>query len=230
MSKGKFICIIGIDGSGKTTLTNNIIKQEKNIGSIFEYRWCKPKSIIFQVIIKIKNTFFIRENDKKKNYVKSKKLKEQFTQNILIRGLFENFSLCGYILKMQYNVSLPLFLGKNLIADRYIYDTIVDLAYDLNYEEKKISEKIEFLMRYLPQPDILIYMNISEEIAFKRKDDVPSIEFLSNKRKIYEKILEILKKKGQTYLELEGIETPENLTNYAVAHLSKIFQILEVFT
>lgn len=36
-----------------------------------------------------------------------------------------------------------------------------------------------------PEPDMVMYIDCPEEIAFKRKDDAPDVEYLADRRELY---------------------------------------------
>ena len=223
--KGNFICIIGIDGSGKTTLTKNLIQSFEREGYCYTYEWAKFESSLLKAVIFLKNSFFVRGNDQKTLVEKNQNIKNKLFQNTVICFFYESFVTISYFFQMFIRITIPLKNGKNIICDRYLYDTLVDLAYDLKYDEKKIRERTNLYLKYLPHPDVLIYLKIPEEIALKRKDDIPSYEFISEKRKIYEKILKILGERNNNYFEVEGTDSPEIVTRNATGHINEVIKV-----
>lgn len=193
MKGGILICFMGIDGSGKTTLARELIADLKKRGISAEYRWGKFESSILRLLIFLKNKLVIRESNFNENYKKSLKLKNKLFSNKLVSKLYEWFVLIDYTIQIIFKVTLPLKLGKNVVCDRYVFDTIVDLALDLRYSDEKIRRRLNQLFRLLPRPDVLFFVDVPEEIAFRRKDDIPSLEFLKSKKEMYFKILEFLK-------------------------------------
>jgi hypothetical protein len=43
-------------------------------------------------------------------------------------------------------------------------------------------------LNLVPRPDIVYLMDVPEEIAFRRKNDIPSLAYLSNRRALYHRI------------------------------------------
>lgn len=189
MISGLFICAIGIDGSGKTTMTKGLIDEFGQMGVPLEYRWAKFESSFLRSIISIKNRLFVIEMDQKKNYEKSLKIKKDLFNNRVLSLFYESFVFLSYGIQIFYKVSLPLLFGKNIICDRYIYDTAVDLAYDLELNDKELLQKLSRLIMFSPKPDILIFIDVPLEVSLKRKDDIPSLDFLQQKKKLYFKLL-----------------------------------------
>ena len=94
--------------------------------------------------------------------------------------------LFDYYLQLLYKIEVPLLLNKNVVCDRYIYDTIItDIAIDMGYSEDEIFNLIERCLSILPTPDIVFLIDIPEEVAYNRKDDVPAIGYLRDRRKYY---------------------------------------------
>ena len=77
---------------------------------------------------------------------------------------------------------------------------------DFNYSEDKIERISRCVVKLFPKPDILFFVDVPEEIAFSRKDDVPSIEYLSDRRHIFAKIASIFNMK-----KLDGSKKIEEL-------------------
>jgi dTMP kinase len=101
----------------------------------------------------------------------------------------------------------------------------VDLALDLGYSDKKTILKINELLSTVPKPDLVFLMDLPEEIAFSRKDDVPSMAFLYEKRKIYKKI-------GTEFdmVILDGTKAPSELRREIEKEVTKLLTINEVLT
>ena len=190
MNKGIFICFIGIDGSGKSTLAKALIENMNKQNIRAEYTWGKFESSLLKLLIFIKNKLFVREEDWKENYEISLEIKKNLFKKRFAYVLYECFVLLDYRLQIIRKIAIPLKRGRNLVCDRYIYDTIVDLAVDLSYSDEEVKNRIDQLLDFSPKPDLVFMVDLPEEVAFSRKDDVPSVKFLYEKRKIYKKIRE----------------------------------------
>jgi dTMP kinase len=40
-------------------------------------------------------------------------------------------------------------------------------------------------LNLLPKPDLVFLVNLPEEVAYQRKDDIPSVDYLKKKRAVY---------------------------------------------
>ena len=86
------------------------------------------------------------------------------------------------------NVKLPLLFGKNVICDRYVYDTATDFVVDFGYSKEKIQTMLKIFFRVVPKPQLVFLIDLPEEIAYQRnlpKHDISSVTYLSIRRRIY---------------------------------------------
>lgn len=209
----KLICFIGIDGSGKTTLAKKINQKfvNDNINSIYVYGRVKPLfSRFFMWIGRIiilnrdKNAVF---NDYENYSTQKKKI---FQRNIFSK-LYIWIILFDHLIQIYYKIKLPLILNKTVVCDRYIYDTIItDISINTGYSLEQTINLIERTLKYIPTPDFIFYIDITEKVAYSRKDDIPHINYLIERKKFYDKIVNPFK-----IIRLDGSKSVEQLSNEA---------------
>jgi dTMP kinase len=115
--------------------------------------------------------------------------------------LFQNLLFFDQYVQVMFKIKLPLMLGRNVVCDRYIYDTIItDImpVVDLSCSPDRIIAIIRNYASRLPKPDFIFLADAPEEIALSRKTDVPSIEYLRERRQVY---LEVGRKLGMAFLD-----------------------------
>jgi thymidylate kinase len=183
---GVLICLVGIDGSGKTTLAKELLNSSGKRGLRMQYVWGKFESRLLKLLIALKNLFLVREANWKENYARSRNLKSAVFRNRFARGLYEAFVWPVYWMQITAKVSLPLRVGRHILCDRYLYDTVVDLAMDLQYSEEELAARISRALRFFPWPDLMLYIRVPADVAFARKQDIPSLGVLEEKRVRYE--------------------------------------------
>jgi thymidylate kinase len=91
------------------------------------------------------------------------------------------------ILYVDYLVQLKIDNKKGIIIyDRYVYDTVInDVAVQYEYNVQQLKSDINMLFKHIRIPDYVFLIDIDESIAYSRKDDIPSIEYLSIRREYY---------------------------------------------
>ncbi|MEM5880217.1 MAG: dTMP kinase [Candidatus Aenigmatarchaeota archaeon] len=141
---GKYIVIEGIDGAGKTTISNILVKELKN-------------SITIKEPSNSKIGEFIR------NSLENKK---EFMKNYIISSLLffaDRIQLKEKIKKLREEYDY-------IISDRCFLSTYAyQNALIKNEEEKKIFNKIfNILLQFVEMPDAIIILDVDVEVALER--------------------------------------------------------------
>ena len=177
MKKGAFICFTGMDGTGKTTLAKSLEESIKNSGISCKYIWGGWRgfeSFLFSPIAKI-----IRNNRESKG---GACMRGASIQNNL---LFTYAAWLDYFLRIFPNLLISLYKYDLIILDRYIYDVAIGFSINTDREGKELLRRFFYIF---PKPDITFLIDVPEEVAYTRKDDITSVEYLHEKRKMYKKI------------------------------------------
>lgn len=180
------VCFTGIDGTGKTSHATKIVKTFKNMGIPCQYVWCNWVPRVSYPLMAL--VYLVTGGYRRKDYHKSK----------ILRKIWNYVVIFDFIYLYFFKVKIPLFIGKNVVCDRYVYDMIADLEYDGLYNKK--ASKI--LLKLIPEPDLVFMLDIPEDISDLRKDDTKgsvnikdsdsAIDYLRNHRRNYLKIAKLL--------------------------------------
>lgn len=161
-----FIAFIGCDGSGKTTVANEIIKQLSKEGYSIKHGHWRPKLISHR-------TSHIQNNDYSNPH--RTKPRNIFVSELKIIWIFA-------VWWMQWFLSLRSSARDGfLIFDRYHVDLLVD---PLRYRYGGPLSLARVIISVMPQPDIVFYLDISPEASYSRKKEL-NIDVLSAHRGRY---------------------------------------------
>jgi len=186
-TKGFFICITGIDGSGKSTQAKCLMENCRKNGIPMKYVYAKTVPILFKPFLMISHFLVLRNYDENNKYLEYKSKKQSvIKKHKFLSDLFYNILLFDYQIQLFFKIRVPIFLRQNIVCDRYIFDTIItDIAVDRNDTLIEIIDSINKIGKKYPQPDLLYLIDIPEKIAYKRKTDVVSIDYLKERREAY---------------------------------------------
>lgn len=209
-------CFAGIDGAGKTTQAQKLVSWLREYGIEGKYVWNKYEPWLLYPLMRVGRAFFLRGQDMFKDYVSYHKTKKRVFKKSGMSALFQLLYLGEYPLHIFFKVKLPLLFGRNVICDRYVYDMVAGLAADFDYSDKKTNKILRAFLFLLPKPDLVFLIDLPETVAYQRKDDIPSIDFLKQKRRIYLKMaqswqMNVLDNPG-TQVEVEKVIQDKAIT------------------
>lgn len=197
--KSMLICFTGIDGSGKTTLAKALVGHLGSRGIPSRYVYGRLQPIILWPVFLVGRVLFLRRKDMYRDYVGYSQAKKGLLENRILSTVYECLVLFDYFFQITMKIRLPLAIGRDIVCDRYVYDTVItDLAVDLNYPQWRIGKALGRYLWLFPKPDLVFLIDVPEEIANQRKDDVPSVKYLEERRRLY---LQVGREHGMTILD-----------------------------
>jgi thymidylate kinase len=186
MSKGRLICLTGIDGSGKTTLAHGLAEWLGARGQVYRYVYARFLPLLVRPMWVIAKWATRSREEQRPGYADYTARKRSLLRPGIFSHLHEASVLLDYWLQILFKVSLPLGMGRNLICDRYVYDTVVsDLAPDLGYSPERMRMVIDACLAVMPRPDLVFLLDVPEDTTLSRKNDVAAVDYLTERREIY---------------------------------------------
>ena len=169
-----FICLEGLDGSGKTTHSRLLVKRLRKIGLAARYTREPSDGEIGRLIRRT-----ILKRDKR-------------TQ-IAIEALLFAADRLDHI---EREIAPSLARGEIVVSDRYLYSS---LAYQ-GVSGLDISW-IEELNKFALKPDLALYIDVPPEVAIKRLSKEKSVmENLETQKKVREIYLRMVKDGKMVYV------------------------------
>lgn len=203
------IALIGLDGSGKSA-NINLMKSDPEYKE-FEFLWVRWQPSITVMLYKIRHrndTVGARNNSesgKKRqktlegNYQRKKGIKKILFGMGITRKLWFFYAIGDYKRQFHNKTQQLIANGSNIIFDRYYLDLFIDQGINFGYSPEKIFQEIEKYKAEFPVMDKIIYIKVSPDVCFARKDDIPNMEYLSRRYEIYEYIA-----KKQNWYVIDG--------------------------
>lgn len=199
---GKKIALIGLDGSGKSANIDRMkIDQDYSHYKFVWVRWkptlLKPAYMLMEKKVSHNNRGLEKSGqiDGKGGDIQAKLnakynskagLKERIFGNPIVRRIWMFLALLDYFIQFHIKV-LPLVLrGENIIFDRFYLDLFVDQGINFGYSPAEIHQEIRKFGFLFPKLDCYIYIRVSPETCYARKNDIPNMDYLNKRYSIYE--------------------------------------------
>ena len=185
LSKAKLICFTGMDGAGKTTLAKSLVEEMKKRGLKCNYVYGRYKPFLARPALAFGKFLFLRGRDIKEYEDYSSAKRDVVRRYSLVTSIYQKILLFDYSLQLLTKIIFPKMLGRTVICDRYVYDTVMNDIPRADDDFDHLKRLIEKCFHIAPVPDLIFLIDLAEEIAYYRKDDTPSIGYLKERRKTY---------------------------------------------
>lgn len=202
--KQNFVCIIGGDGSGKTTLAEATVVALQERGAIARRTWLGAESYLMAPVRRLLKLGWTAKSEKKsgrtpKQGSGSQRLDyaAEISRKKALSARFcwaETF----YVALVWADYSLQLAIKRwcsrdveILIADRYMFDVAVNLGLTLGWEPGEVVRFIRARLGKLELPQVRVYLKVNPEVALERKSDVFDIAYLKLRVTYYDEIARV---------------------------------------
>jgi thymidylate kinase len=188
MDPPRLICIVGPDGTGKTTQAKLLIEKLRERGRYkYEYRWMRFHHLISLPVLALARLMKLTEiqtlpDGKKIGY-------PHFYRSKVISILYPITLYMDTILAMIFKIYIPLKIQrKRIVCDRFVYDTLVDLAIDLDDSSFIDSKMAKKFLKLIPEDCQTVLLIAPYEKIKKRREDLKFDKSLERRIKMYEKL------------------------------------------
>lgn len=165
------ICIIGVDGSGKTTQAKELLNalRKRNIPS--KYVWLRFFHFFSLPVLMIMKVFKLSYS----NTTASGKRIGYHTlwKSPLISMIYQMALILDIFLYKFFKIDIPRkIFNKTIVCDRFIFDTIVDLMISTRNANFQETVPGSLLSGMVPKDTITFFLRTDYDILVKRRDDI----------------------------------------------------------
>jgi thymidylate kinase len=172
--KPMFICITGIDGVGKTTHVNLIIEHLRKKGIKCQYKWLR-----FHHLFSLPLLAFCRVA----GYTRMSALGDsqkcsyhEFYKSRFVSAVYPWILFFDTFLFITIKVYIPMFFETSIVCDRFVYDTLIDLAVATKDHEIYKKPVGKLFLKLIPKNARFVMLDLDKSTIFSRrlelKDDL----------------------------------------------------------
>jgi len=197
---GRIIALVGPDASGKTSLANLLVDLLLKEGIKFRYRWMRFHHLLSLPLLGCARIVGLSESRTLRNG-KSISL-HHFYRSKFFSVAYSIALFVDTVLFTIAKIYFPLLvLRRNLICDRFTYDTIVDLMVSTGTSDFRDARITRAFLMLVPRNAEIVMLMADEEVLVRRRDDIIHDENLRTRLLIYKRIAEEL---GITIVDTHG--------------------------
>lgn len=206
MKKPRCITISGLDGSGKTTLANQLVEYLKSKGYKTKYVWIRSPHTFAYLISRILMRLGWRRTFRNPNGIAISRFK--LYEGTFARKIWPAIEFFSIIPLIIFKVWLPNLLGYRIICDRYVIDSLVSIALttrDMNFPDSFLGA---LLLKTMPKKCASLFLDADLSTVLKRRRDVEySIDEIKNEMKLYRALI----RKAKTFYFNSATQSAEQI-------------------
>lgn len=218
----RLIAFIGPDGAGKSTQAELLVNYFQSNKTKVRKVWIRSPHTLAYLLSRLFMKIGIYRTVSNP-FGRQLKVPAVHT-NWWFRLFWSMIELVSVLPLILFRVYIPLFLGYTLIADRYLVDTVVTIAYFLNDLGFSKSRTAKLLLCFIPKNTVFIHLDSDYSTILKRRSlMVEPYDFIEFQRVGY-KIMG--KSIGAVYIDTSNTTVRQTFTRIMrCLRINNVFQL-----
>jgi thymidylate kinase/glycosyltransferase involved in cell wall biosynthesis len=187
--KVQMVALCGVDGTGKSTQAAILEKHLRSSGRRVRVLWCRWDPWIARPAIRLLDRSVGGGGQSGSQGTggtvdaaaeRRRKIRGRLLSMSLVRLAWRALIVIDYGLWTALRVRWARKKDQVVLLDRYWPDVMVDLS-----AGGDLQPTLPLLRRLLPDPDLLVVLDLRPEEAMRRKPESPDLRYLSGRRRLY---------------------------------------------
>lgn len=170
MNNSRFIYFAGVDGCGKSTIIEEIIKEYKRKGISVRSVWLRFNYVFTRPVLLICRIIGITRRERRgKKTISVHDFHKSKTIAFLVQYLHYIDTVLSFIVKVWIPIK---FTDQVILCDKFVYDILADFIVetkDFNLLNKTITK---LFLKLIPEESIVIFFSVDKEEIVRRKPEV----------------------------------------------------------
>lgn len=178
------IIFFGPDGSGKTTQANMLVSELNRKGIRNKKLWLRSLHTLAFLISKV-SMYVMKLND-------VYQLRTKYSHHTAFRIIWYSIEFVSILPLILTRFYLPLLQGYVIVAERFVIDWVVSVAYATNNPSLVDSWFATWMMYFIPKQSVLVYIDAEYDSILSRRGAEDSFESIEFQRTCYSKFAQKL--------------------------------------
>jgi thymidylate kinase len=190
--RARYICLTGMDGTGKTTQAQELVRRCRALGIKAGYVWARWEPFFLRPLIEL---YFKRKKVSARagqGFTQANQVKTRMLRRPWMRKAWDALSTFDYWVSKRPRIRRAEREWEVLVFDRYVYDFAIDQAVNTGRTpEEMVLDLDRRLFRYFRRPVRTLVLLLSPEAGARRKQDGTGVGYLQAREPYYRGLLSV---------------------------------------
>lgn len=186
----RLIALCGIDGTGKSTQAALLQSRLDEQGCSTRLLWCRWDPRLARPAVRALDRLSRRRQGPvggsgaaSDQGDRRRALKRRVLSSAWTRELWTAVMVLDYGMQVAPKLWRARRSAEIVVVDRYRHDVMIDLS-----AGGSLRGTPRILRRLLPDPDLILVLDVAEEVALERKPDSLDVTYLRDRRRLYREL------------------------------------------
>jgi thymidylate kinase len=187
----ELVALCGIDGTGKSTQSELLQDRLLASGRSAAVLWCRWDPLLARPAVRLLDRLSRRGSQQSAGSGSSgresddgrRALKRRLLASPVVRWMWTTLMVLDYGLQVAPKLHRARRKAEVVIVDRYRHDVLIDLS-----AGGELAATPRLLRWLLPDPDLIVVLDVDEQVALARKPDSPDLVYLEQRRRLYREL------------------------------------------